>query len=108
MSAGNIGNEVFEFELMDPIKDIHKFEGKVWDRKQNKANDIDIDCFIPRGATIQNSLIVYALVVYTGKETKLVQNEGKYSFKISDLSKKVNYYIGMNILTMIVLILLYS
>ena len=51
---------------------------------------------------------VYALVVYTGKQTKLVLNEGKYSFKISDLTSKTNWYLAFNILTMIMIMLLYS
>ena len=49
-------------------------------------------------------MTVYALVIYTGKETKLVLNEGKYSFKISDLARKMNWFFGINIITIIILI----
>lgn len=51
---------------------------------------------------------MYALVVYTGKDTKLSLNEGKYSLKISDLQKKLNSYLVINIGTMFLLMLIMS
>lgn len=38
-----------------------------------------------------NSKHIDALVVYTGKETKIVQNQGKYIFKQSQLEKATNW-----------------
>ena len=70
---------------MSPHKDIYKFEGTVKNENNQAENPIDLKSFIPRAASVENSSNVYALVVYTGKDTKLCQNEGKYSFKISDL-----------------------
>jgi len=47
-------------------------------------------------------------VVYTGKDTKLVLNEGKYDFKISNLVKRLNYYLAFNIAVMLTLMLIFS
>ena len=38
--------------------------------------------------------------MYTGVETKLVQNQGKYSTKVSQLQYKINVYMVINITTM--------
>ena len=51
---------------------------------------------------------MYALVVYTGKDTKLVLNEGEYDFKISNLVKRLNIYLAINIATMLSLMLIFS
>ncbi len=63
---------------MLPHKDIYKFEGVMKDQASNKENTIELKQFIPRGAIVENSVDVYALIVYTGVETKLVLNQGKY------------------------------
>jgi phospholipid-transporting ATPase len=41
-----------------------------------------------------------AVVVYTGVETKLVLNQGKYSTKVSRIMFKLNTYMVINICTM--------
>lgn len=46
--------------------------------------------FLHRGAMIKNSGSVYALVVYTGKQTKLLMNLGQYSFKQSNHDMRYN------------------
>lgn len=43
--------------------------------------DLDINQFLHRGALIRNSGRVLALVVYTGKDSKLILNFGNYKFK---------------------------
>ena len=50
------------------------------------------------GAILRNSAKVQAMVVYTSKETKLALNEGKYTSKISEISYKLNIFLGINIL----------
>ena len=43
------------------------------------------------------------MVVYTGVDTKLVLNQGKYKFKISNLASKLNWYLFLNIVMMVIL-----
>ena len=38
--------------------------------KNNEVLNLDLKQFIPRGAFMKDSSNVYALVVYTGKDTK--------------------------------------
>jgi len=45
--------------------------------------DLDLKQFVPRGAHVRNSEHLYLLVLYTGNDTKLILNQGKYRFKQS-------------------------
>lgn len=51
---------------------------------------------------IKNSDDVYAVILYTGVDTKLTQNQGKYQFKVSKLQRSINKYIIINIITLII------
>jgi hypothetical protein len=56
----------------DPNKDIYDFGGAL---KTSSADcEIDLLQFAPRGAFLRNSQPVVAMVLYTGKDTKLVLN----------------------------------
>ena len=52
-----------------------------------------LENFLPRGATMQGTgdTGVLALVVYTGSESKLVLNQGKYQYKISNTETGLNH-----------------
>lgn len=52
---------------------------------------------------IKNSGKIYALVLYTGKETKVMLNQGKYKLKKSKIEKQLNILIMANIVLLIVL-----
>ena len=60
--------------------------------------------FIPRGSVIKNSGDCLVLVVYTGSETKLMQNLGSYKFKRSQVEKRVGTALIMNLILMFVFI----
>ena len=47
-------------------------------------------------------------MVYTGPDTKISLNEGKYSIKISDLTIKVNWYMIVNICIFLSIVFLMS
>lgn len=49
---------------------------------------------------MRNSLNVYAMVAYTGVDTKLILNQGEYSLKISTVLSKLNKYLAINFLIM--------
>jgi magnesium-transporting ATPase (P-type) len=63
---------------------------------------------MPRSSIVKNSNNIYAMVVYTGMETKLSLNEGKYLNKLSNLSYQLNIFLGINILVMSIMAILMS
>ena len=52
---------------------------------------------------IKNSGKLYALVLYTGKETKIMLNQGQYKLKRSQVEKKLNILVLINILVLMTL-----
>ena len=93
-------------EYIQPCKDIYTFNGKL--QLGNQETVLDMEQFIPRGATIKNSKNVYALVIYTGRETKLVMNQGQYEFVISRLMYQLNIILLFNLIVMFIQFLLMS
>jgi hypothetical protein len=70
----------------DPIPDLYAFDAGlklVYKDKQLPIIDLDLKQFVPRGAHVRNSEHLYLLVLYTGNDTKLILNQGKYRFKQS-------------------------
>jgi magnesium-transporting ATPase (P-type) len=59
--------------------------------------DVGLDQFIPRGSKVANSGKLYLLVLYTGAETKIIQNQGTYKFKKSFSERVVNIYLAWNV-----------
>jgi magnesium-transporting ATPase (P-type) len=72
------------------------------------SDELDLKQFIPRGAMIKNSSEVTAMIVYTGTETKLAMNEGKYRSKISSFAKLLNIILAINIAIMFTMAILMS
>ena len=63
---------------------------------------------MPRSSIVTNSNSIYAVVVYTGTETKLALNEGKSLNKLSNLSYQLNVFLGINIIVMSIMAILMS
>lgn len=59
------------------------------DEKQPVA--LALDNFLPRGATMQGTGEgVLAMVLYTGNDSKLVLNQGRYKYKTSNTETNLN------------------
>jgi magnesium-transporting ATPase (P-type) len=71
-------------------------------RMENKKIDIDLTQFIPRGTIVRNSGKIYMIVVYTGRDTKIIMNNGKYKFKKSSNDKVINIFLAWNVFVMLV------
>jgi magnesium-transporting ATPase (P-type) len=76
-----------------PDPNLYHFDGAITILDSNK-NVVDVlklglSNFLPRGAIVCNSEI-YAVVVYTGKDSKIILNQGHYAYKTSSLEKKLN------------------
>ena len=81
----------FYIEVKPPNKDIYDIEGTVFLNK-NK-NYITIKNILLRGSRLKNVDYVYGIVLYSGHDTKLMQNIGHSSLKMSSIDKKLNYII---------------
>jgi phospholipid-translocating ATPase len=88
---------------MNPTKDIYQFVGILKNESESKSNELDLKQFIPRGCILKNSTKTYAMVIYTGTDTKLALNQGKYISKISNISWQLNIYFAINIAVMLVM-----
>lgn len=93
-----IGSSKVTVKFNQPEKDIYKFVGELQDG--SATNELELKQFIPRGSVLKYSHETQAVVVYTGVETKLVLNQGKYSTKVSKIMFKLNLYMVINICTM--------
>ena len=87
----NYEKEHFFIEVLPPNKDIYNIEGTVFYDK-NK-NYISIKNILLRGARLKNVDYVYGIVLYSGHDTKLMQNIGHSSLKMSSIDIKLNYII---------------
>ena len=63
---------------------------------------MNIDQFLHRGATIKNSIAVYAMVIHTGVDTKLILNLGKYTMKMSTLEVNINKIMLINLIILLI------
>jgi phospholipid-transporting ATPase len=90
----------------DPNPEIQNFSGNL--SCNDQTNELGIRNFIPRGTFVKNSEDVIVMVVYTGTETKLSQNLGKYQYKIGALQKILNNFIAVNVVMWIVWIIFMS
>ena len=91
---------------IEPDKALYYFEGRLY---ANLAHDpdfsmnLDLNQFLHRGSYIENSGYALALVVYTGSDSKLIMNLGKYVYKMSSFEKILNRIMVMNLLLAIVI-----
>lgn len=70
---------------------LNKFEGTLtW---KNKKYSLDNDKIILRGCVLRNTQWCYGVVIFAGKDTKLMQNSGKTKFKRTSIDRLLNFLI---------------
>ncbi|XP_065342127.1 phospholipid-transporting ATPase ID isoform X3 [Cloeon dipterum] len=70
---------------------LNKFEGVLtW---QGKSYALDNDKVVLRGCVLRNTQWCYGLVIFAGKDTKLMQNSGKTKFKRTSIDRLLNFII---------------
>jgi len=89
-------------EYMDNDKNLYKFEGQL------NGSKIEFKNFVPKGSMLVHSEEVYAIVLYTGTETKQVMNQGQYKFKISLLQKEINRFMIISFILIICIMIFMS
>jgi hypothetical protein len=70
---------------------LNKFEGTlIW---RNQRFPLDNEKLLLRGCVLRNTQWCYGLVIFAGKDTKLMQNSGKTKFKRTNIDKLLNFII---------------
>ena len=93
-----------------PTVNLYDFKGNIeftYDNEQanDRAEDLGNTQFIPRGSVIKNSGDIAAMVVYTGNETKLMQNLGQYKYKRSRMEQRIQTTLLMNVCFLLLFII---
>jgi len=74
-----------------PNNNLSRFEGTLsW---EGKTYALDNDSILLRGAVLRNTNWCYGVVIFAGKDTKLMQNSGKTKFKRTSIDRLLNFII---------------
>lgn len=60
---------------------------------RNEHYSLDNDKILLRGCVLRNTSWCYGVVVFAGKDTKLMQNSGKTKFKRTSIDRLLNFLI---------------
>lgn len=83
----------FDGEILceTPNNLLNKFEGVLmW---KGKTFSLDNDKIMLRGCVLRNTEWCYGVVIFAGKDTKLMQNSGKSKFKRTSIDRLLNFLI---------------
>ncbi|XP_072293987.1 phospholipid-transporting ATPase IH-like isoform X3 [Eucyclogobius newberryi] len=82
-------------ECEQPQPDLYKFVGRINIYMNNEpvARPLGSENLLLRGATLKNTKYIYAVVIYTGMETKMALNYQSKSQKRSAVEKSMNSYL---------------
>ncbi|XP_058885895.1 phospholipid-transporting ATPase IH isoform X4 [Acipenser ruthenus] len=83
-------------ECEQPQSDLYKFVGRIniyQDRDEPIARPLGSENLLLRGATLKNTEHIFAVVIYTGMETKMALNYQSKSQKRSAVEKSMNTYL---------------
>lgn len=77
-----------------PTTSLESFSGVARRRGSIRALPLSMKNVMLRGSFLRNTGFVYGLVLFTGKETRLVMNSSSTPIKVSLTEKKINSYLG--------------
>ena len=78
-------NEKFSVEICETRPELNIFSGNI--KLEGRIYSLSPENFIPRACFLKNTREVYALVVYTGENTKIIQNSIKPKFKYTEIDR---------------------
>jgi magnesium-transporting ATPase (P-type) len=73
-----------------PNTAIYKYEGYIQLGANSEKISLNNDYMMLRGMSLRNTEHVYGVVVFNGKETKVLQNSASAKYKFSSLEKLTN------------------
>ncbi|XP_050535575.1 phospholipid-transporting ATPase ID isoform X2 [Daktulosphaira vitifoliae] len=93
--VAQLGHDVVNFNGLirceKPNNLLNKFHGVLqWNDKELILNN---DHIILRGCVLRNTEWCYGMVIFAGRDTKLMQNSGKSQFKRTSIDRLLNYLI---------------
>lgn len=104
-SCDSIYNLKGRFEGDLPNKDLHKFEGKISMSNNTVVSITGDKQLLYRGTKLKNTKKIIGLVIYTGKNSKIILNSESQSVKMSQIQIKVNYVLGIILIIQILICL---
>ncbi|XP_017301299.1 phospholipid-transporting ATPase ID [Diaphorina citri] len=87
----DVGNFDGEIVCETPNNLLNKFDGILYWRQSQYV--LDNDKIVLRGCVLRNTDWCYGVVIFTGRDTKLMQNSGKTKFKRTSIDKLLNLLI---------------
>lgn len=85
-----------------PNANLYNFNG-VYTSNSDMQYPLSTKNFLIRGCTLKRSEYVIGVVVYTGKETKVMNKKASSRLKVSSLDRRINTYLFVIILVQILL-----
>lgn len=97
----------FVLECEAPLPSLYNFSGVVrWDSAgESHAEPVNINNLLLRGCTLRNTKWAIGAVVYTGMDTKIMQNAGVTPTKRSYIQKHLNLLVLYNFVLLFILCL---
>ena len=89
-----------------PNNNLSKFSGQL--RMKGKTYALDNKTILYRGAVLKNTLWCYGLVIFAGRDTKLMQNSGRLKLKSTSIDKLLSRLIIGIVIFLMALCLLCS
>lgn len=96
----------YRLECEPPNSDLYSFAGNLHIASSSEsasAISVAIENVLLRGSTLQNTKYVIAMIAYTGHESKILVSSGKIHLKRSNIERKLNPMVILNVLILIVL-----
>lgn len=80
-----------EINCEPPNNLLNRFDGTLlW---RNQRYSLDNEKILLRGCVLRNTQWCYGMVIFAGKDTKLMQNSGKTKFKSTSIDRLLNFII---------------
>ncbi|KAI8447594.1 hypothetical protein BY996DRAFT_4566477, partial [Phakopsora pachyrhizi] len=78
-------------------------EGRRLNKGSEKKESLGINEMLLRGCTLRNTQWVIGLVIFTGKDTKIMLNQGDTPSKKPKISRETNYAVIINFIVLVIL-----
>ena len=100
------GEENCYIEVEQPNKNIYKINGNFIFNKNDKTY-FDVKNTAIRGSILKNTNYIYGIVIYTGKETKIMKNFIKYKAKFAMLDSLIDKIVIIIVIIRFVYVLIF-
>jgi phospholipid-translocating ATPase len=107
LSEGDIERSAFVLDSEPPQPNLYLYNGvlRFQDRNsvQLKSEPVTINEMVLRGCSIRNTAWVIGLVVFTGKDTKIMLNGGDTPSKRSKIERETNFNVIVNFVLLLLM-----